>query len=58
MNAIVCDKCGKVITDKKELDDTTSLMFSTRNVGVYSNHDLCRECVEKFDAWLKNKSVM
>ena len=58
MNAIVCDKCGKVITDKKKLDETTMLSMSAVYVGEYSKIHLCDDCKDSFVEWLNHKSVM
>ena len=48
MKACVCDKCGKVI-EQPGPDDVTTVIFH------YSEHDLCKDCMDEFLKWLKGE---
>lgn len=55
MKAIVCDKCKKVITDKKELKDTMRLDLCNDFSGKFGEKHICNDCKSKLYNWFKNE---
>lgn len=55
MKAIVCDKCGEVITDEEEMKDLLRLDFRTAYVGKFSETHLCDKCKDLLYKWIENK---
>lgn len=53
MIAYVCNKCGRVITNKDIMQKTTKLTLSTGRVGSYSEMHLCDDCIEKVINFIK-----
>jgi hypothetical protein len=52
MKAYVCDKCGRVITNKKIMEDMRKINISTDNVGIFGEWHLCFECFAKLEKFI------
>ena len=54
MKAIVCDRCGRVIIDEKEIKNIVRLDMCTNDVGKFGEKHLCDDCVDEFKEWFNN----
>lgn len=52
MNAIICDKCKTVMTNKSELKALRKLACSAEEIGEFCELHLCKLCYQNFRKWL------
>lgn len=55
MKALICDKCGEVISDIETLKNTCTLTISTLKTGTYEVEHLCAKCENQFFDWLEGE---
>ena len=63
MNAKICDICGKTFIlglggkDHHVLGHVVrnEIMFKRYEAGKYLNWDICDDCIDAFDAWVRNR---
>jgi len=55
MRAIVCNRCRKVITLPKEIDETITFKTETIGDGRINEYHLCDGCYGDFILWLDKK---
>lgn len=58
MEAYVCDRCEKVITDKKVKSKMIILKLCTERVGIFDEMHLCDDCREKFYEFIENEKIL
>lgn len=51
MKAVICDRCGRVVIDVKEIKNITRLDMCTNDVGKFAEKHLCDDCVDEFGKW-------
>lgn len=55
MNAIVCDKCGKTVTD---MDKANKLIFKAPDGPAYDSLHLCDDCLRLLEEWLGKRHAL
>jgi len=53
VKAIVCNKCGTVITSEDIIGKTTRLDFATK-LGKYQEMHLCEKCLKLFREFMNS----
>lgn len=58
MNAIICDRCRRIVTAGDEDKDVSVLRVSnTKDIMRVKEFHLCTRCTEDFDNFMKNITV-
>lgn len=50
---IVCDRCGKKITDKIDKTKQTLFIYEAAAAGIWHEVDLCRDCLRALEDYKK-----
>ena len=50
---IVCDRCGKKITDEMSKTKQTLFIYERAAAGIWHNVDLCKDCLYELENYKK-----
>jgi NAD-dependent SIR2 family protein deacetylase len=55
VKAYVCNKCGRVITNKDIMKRMIRIEFNTNNIGKYEEMHLCDDCKDKVIKYIREE---
>ena len=50
---VICDRCGKKITDKTDKTKQAPFIYETAGSGIWHNVDLCKDCLYELENYKK-----